>query len=151
LAKNDTKKLRLFNVWATWCAPCVAEFPELVALARRMDMRDFELVTISLDEPKLEPRVREFLERNHAAPADRLKRELKKEGRHTLNFLFTETGTDGLVAALDPKWEGPLPHTVLIAPGGDIVYRHTGAIDPSELRAKVIEVMSPYYRPGVDK
>ena len=31
LAKNDSKKLRLVNVWATWCVPCVAEFPELVA------------------------------------------------------------------------------------------------------------------------
>lgn len=151
LAKNTSGRFRLVNVWATWCAPCVAEFPELVALARRMDMRDFELVTISMDEPKMAPRVKDFLEKNHVAPADRLKRLLKKEGRTTLNYLYTDSSTDTLVKALDAQWEGPLPHTVLFDPSGKIVYRHTGAVDPSELRAKVIEAMSPYYRPGVDK
>ena len=151
LAKNTSNRFRLVNIWATWCAPCVAEFPELVALARRMDMRDFELVTISMDDPKMEPRVKAFLEKNHAAPADRLKRHLKAEGRTTLNYLYADASTDDLVKALDPEWLGPLPHTVLIAPGGKIVYRHTGAVDPSELRAKVIEVMTPFYRPGVDK
>ncbi len=40
LAKNDSNRLRVINVWATWCAPCVAEFPELVALARRLATAD---------------------------------------------------------------------------------------------------------------
>lgn len=151
LAKNDSKRFRLINVWATWCAPCVAEFPDLVALARRMDMRDFEFVTLSVDDPKLEPRVKAFLEKNHVAPADRLSRELKAEGRTTLNYLYSESSTDDLVQALDPKWEGPLPHTLLIGPDGKVLYRHTGAVDPTELRVKVVEAMSPYYREGVDK
>ena len=30
LVKNDTDKLLVINVWATWCGPCVAELPELV-------------------------------------------------------------------------------------------------------------------------
>lgn len=64
LAKNDSNRLRLVNVWATWCAPCVAEFPELVSLARRVGNRDFELVTISMDDPKLQPQVKAFLEKS---------------------------------------------------------------------------------------
>ncbi len=150
LAVNNSKRFRLVNVWATWCAPCVAEFPELVALARRMDMRDFELVTISMDDPKQESRVRAFLEKHRVAPADRLKRELRKEGRTTLNYLYTEASADALVQALDPAWPGPLPHTVLLAPGGEVLWRHTGQVDPTELRAKVIEAMSPFYRQGVE-
>lgn len=150
LAKNTSNRFRLVNVWATWCAPCVAEFPELVALSRRMNMRDFELVTISMDDPKHESRVRAFLEKNHVAPVDRLKQLLKKEGRTTLNFLYSEAGTDALVKSLDPQWPGPIPHTVLIAPGGEIVYRHTGEVDPAELRSKVIDAMGIFYRPGVE-
>src|SRR5262245_35921399 len=34
LAANDTKKLRVINVWATSCGPCVAELPEFVAMNR---------------------------------------------------------------------------------------------------------------------
>ena len=145
LAKNTSKRIRLINVWATWCAPCVAEFPELVALSRRMDSRDFELVTISMDDPKMQPQAKAFLEKQHAAPLSKLKRALAAEGRTAVNFLYTEASTDALVKALDPAWPGPLPHTVLIAPGGKILYRHNGPIDPAELREKVIEALGGIY------
>ncbi len=147
LAKNATNRLRLINVWATWCAPCVAEFPELVALSRRLGNRDFELVTVSLDDPKMAPQAKAFLERQHAAPPGRLKRLLAVEGRDAVNYLYTGASTDALVQALDPAWPGPLPHTVVIAPGGKIVYRHNGAVDPAELLAKIIAELGPYYTP----
>src|SRR5688572_2736075 len=54
LVKNPTNKLRLINVWATWCVPCVAEFPELVKLSRQANLRDFEVITISMDHPTRE-------------------------------------------------------------------------------------------------
>ncbi len=43
LVKNQGTKLRLINVWATWCAPCVEEFPGLVSLNRMYRDRGFEL------------------------------------------------------------------------------------------------------------
>jgi peroxiredoxin len=147
LAKNTSNRYRLVNVWATWCAPCVAEFPSLVSLARRLGNRDFEFVTVSLDDPKMEAQAKKFLEQQHAVPPGRIKRLLKSEGREAVNFLYTGASTDALVQALDPAWPGPLPHTILIAPGGKIVYRHNGPVDPEELRAKVIEVLGPYYQP----
>lgn len=146
LARNDSGRLRLINVWATWCAPCVAEFPGLVSLSRRLGNRDFELITLSLDDPKLPARAKAFLERQHAAPPRRLKRLLKAEGRDAVNFLYAGASTDALAAALDPEWPGPLPHTVVIAPGGKIVYRHTGPLDFDELRAKLIDELGPYYQ-----
>ena len=51
LVGNDTKKLRLVNVWATWCGPCVAEHRDLVTMNRMYRNRGFELVTISADSP----------------------------------------------------------------------------------------------------
>jgi peroxiredoxin len=151
LAKNDSKRLRVINVWATWCAPCVAEFPELVALSRRMGNRDFELVTVSMDDPKMEAQAKKFLEKQHASPPGRLKRQLKSEGRDAVNFIYTGSSTDDLVKALDAEWPGPLPHTVVIAPGGKILYRRTGSIDPEELKNKVIELLGPYYTPDYVK
>ena len=147
LAKNDSNRLRLINVWATWCAPCVAEFPALVSLARRLGNRDFELVTISMDEPKQQPQVKKFLEKQHVATPGRLKRLLAAEGRGPLNFLYTGASTDALVQALDPEWPGPLPHTVVIAPGGKIVYRHNGAVDPEVLKNEVLKHLGGYDTP----
>ena len=39
IVKNSTDKLRLINLWATWCAPCVAEYPDLVELPRAARLR----------------------------------------------------------------------------------------------------------------
>ncbi len=147
LARNESNRLRLINVWATWCAPCVAEFPELVALSRRLSTRDFELVTISMDDPKMQPQVKKFLENQHAVPSAHLKALLAAEGRGPLNFLYTEASADALIKALDPEWPGPLPHTVLIAPGGKVLYRHNGAVDPEELKNEVIKRLGAYYTP----
>ena len=151
LAKNDSNRYRLINVWATWCTPCVAEFPELVSLSRRLGNRDFEFVSLSMDDPKLEPQVRKFLEKQHAVPPGRLKRLLKAEGRDATNYLYTEASTDALVQALDPAWPGPLPHTVLIAPGGKIIYRQDGPVDPADLLAKIVAALGPYYTPDSGK
>ena len=143
---NDTKKLRLFNVWATWCGPCVKEFPELVSLSRRLGNRDFELITISVDDPKDLAKVKQFLEKQHVAIPDRVKRSLKSEGRKTNNYLFTGANTEALFKALDPAAPGPVPHTVVIAPGGKVVYRRAGELPFSELQTKLIEELGPYYK-----
>ena len=147
LAKNDSNRLRLINVWATWCAPCVAEFPDLVSLARRVGNRDFEMVTISMDDVRMRPQVKAFLEKQHVATPGRLKRLLAAEGRTALNFLYSGTSSDELVKALDPEWPGPLPHTLLIAPGGKIVWRHNGPVDAAALRHQVIDFLGPFYTP----
>lgn len=146
LRKNGTKKVRLFNVWATWCAPCRTEFPELVKTARQFSLRDFELITISLDDPKDVAKAKAFLEKQGAGVPGRLKPALKAEGRTTNSYLYTGTNND-LIAALDPDWPGPAPHTVLVGPKGDIIWRHNGPISGDELRAKVLQYMGTYYEP----
>ena len=147
LRTNGTANLRLFNVWATWCVPCVAEFPELVTTARKFGMRDFELITISNDEPKDIAKARAFLEKHAAAPGDQVKRSLKAEGRKTNSYLYAGADVSELMKALDPEWPGGIPHSVLVAPGGKILWRHNGPVNGEELRAKVLEILGSYYQP----
>jgi peroxiredoxin len=145
LAKNDTKKVRVINVWATWCGPCVAEFPGLVVTSRRFANRDFELITISVDDAKDEAKAKAFLERQRAAVPNRVQRSLKAEGRTTNNYLFTGANTDALMTAIDSQAPGPVPYTVVIAPGGKILYRKSGEIDVDELQAKILDTLGVYY------
>lgn len=147
LRKNDTKKVRLFNIWATWCGPCVKEFPELVATSRKFGLREFEFISISLDDPKTMSDVKAFLEKYNAVVPDKIKPSLKAEGRKGNAYVFNESNTDGLIQALDPEWPGPIPHTLVVAPGGEVIYRHNGIVDGDDLRAKILESMGRYFVP----
>jgi peroxiredoxin len=147
LRKNGTKKLRLFNVWSTSCVPCKQEFPELVTTARKFGMRDFELITISLDDPSDIAKAKEFLERQGAGLLDSLKASLQAEGRTTNSYLFAGADANELITALDPEWPGAMPHTVLVASDGSVLWRHTGAVDGDELRGKIFDVLGAYYKP----
>ena len=130
LSKNDAKNLRLINVWATWCGPCVAELPELVNLNRMYRGRNFEFVTISADDPDKKEQALKFLKEKHVAAT---------------NYLFNSDDKDALADALDKQWQGPLPHTVLVAPGGKVIYRHTGALDMLELKQAIVGYLGRTY------
>jgi len=145
LRKNGTKNLRLINVWATWCAPCVAEFPELVKTARKFDMREFQFINVSVDEPGDKTKVKEFLEKRGAGLSGRAKAALKADGRVTNSYLFTGGELADLMKVLDPEWPGAVPHTMLVGSDGKIIWRHNGPVDGDELRGKIVEVMGTVY------
>lgn len=147
LRKNGTKKLRMFNVWATWCAPCVAEFPDLVTTSRKFGMRDFEFISISADDPKQTADVKAFLEKRGAGLSDSLRKSVQAEGRKTNSYVFTGANTDDLMKALDPEWKGGIPHTVLVSTEGKVIWRHNGIVNGDELRAQILEQLGNHYKP----
>jgi thiol-disulfide isomerase/thioredoxin len=124
VANNNSGKLRLINIWATWCGPCVQELPDFITIDRMYRERDFEFVTISMDVPD-----------KKAKALERLK---KLEASNT-NYLFTGKDKYALIEAIDPKWQGALPYTLLVEPGGKIVYGKQGTINPAQLKKIIVE------------
>ena len=127
LVQNHSDKLRLINVWATWCGPCVTEFPEFIAMNRMYRKRDFEFISISADEPAKQNKALQFLQKQEAS---------------TRNYIFSGDSKYKLIESIDPKWQGALPYTLLVEPGGKIVFAKEGIIDPAELKKAIVE--DPY-------
>lgn len=124
LFKNTGNKLRLINIWATWCGPCRLEYPEFVILQRMYGARDFEFVSISADDLSKKDKALEFL---------------KKTGSALPNYIAATSDKYELIEAVDPEWNGALPYTVLLEPGGKVVWRQQGEADFLELKKTIVE------------
>lgn len=61
-------KVVVMNIWATWCAPCVAEMPTLAKLQAAYVGKGVEVVAVSIDSPEAATKARLFIARN--APLD---------------------------------------------------------------------------------
>ena len=139
LRANGSKNLRLINFWSTSCGPCVKEFPGLVDTGRRFQNRSVEFISISLDPVALRPAVLKFLESRHAAAPGSTAKSLGEQGLASNNYHWTGGNPDAMAQAIDPDWTGALPHSVLVAPGGKILWRHSGEIDIVEVRRQILK------------
>jgi peroxiredoxin len=129
LLKNDGPNYKLINVWATWCGPCVTEFPEFVNMNRMYRNREFELITISMDNLDKKTNALNFLTRKQAS----MKNYILKGDKYAF------------IEALDKNWQGALPYTIFIAPGGKIIYGKPGLIDALALKKIIVENIGRIY------
>ncbi len=123
LRQNKTGKTVLVNFWATWCAPCTAEFPVLQQTYRMYRKRPFDLVTVSINYPDEEKGVRRFLEGQHAS---------------SRNLLSGTMDPYELMKAFDPEWNGGVPYSAIIAPGGKLLYKANGTLDILKARRLIL-------------
>jgi thiol-disulfide isomerase/thioredoxin len=132
LLQNNSGKLRLINIWATWCGPCVVEFPEFVTMNRMYRGRDFEFVSICLDDLEKKDKALKFLKEKQAS---------------NKNYIFNIDNKYAFIEAIDPKWPGALPYTMIVEPGGKIVYAKQNIIDPAKIKKLIVDdpVIGRYY------
>jgi thiol-disulfide isomerase/thioredoxin len=125
LIKNSSSgKVRLINFWATWCGPCLTEFPDLVIIDRMYRGRSFEFVTISTDKQARKTDALNFLQKQEAS---------------NKNYIFNDDDVYKLIEAVDNDWQGALPFTLLIEPGGKILYKKQDMIDPFEMKRLIVD------------
>ena len=114
IAANFKGKPLLLNFWATWCAPCVKELPELAQFQREFATQGWQVVGLAVDAPTP---VREFLK------------------KIPLEFPVGLAGLAGTnLARTLGNHQGGLPFSVAFAANGDIIWRKLGATTLEELR-----------------
>lgn len=98
------EKVVLINIWATWCAPCVEEFPDIVRLQRAYPGQ-LKVIFVSADFPESRERAIQFLE------------------KHEVDWTtYFKTGKDQpFIESLSDEWSGALPFTKVIGKEGEVV------------------------------
>jgi len=115
---SDLKgKVVLLNLWATWCAPCRKEMPDLAKLQKEMGSDQFEVVAVSVD----------------------------RKGVEASSAFLKETGADSLKLYVEPTTAivtdlaaAGLPSTVLIDRNGNEIGRLVGPADWGSPEAKAL-------------
>ena len=122
--KDSAKgKVLVLNFWATWCGPCVAEFPELVALDAKYRDKGMKLVGITSDEPEdVQPKVIPFIK------------------KHKVKFDIIRQDTDDpeeMMSQITKDWNGVIPATFVYDKNGNLAYTRLGIIDRDLLVAEI--------------
>ncbi|MBN2686150.1 MAG: redoxin domain-containing protein [Pontiellaceae bacterium] len=109
--EESKSPLTLIHVWATWCPPCVAEFPELLKVYDETKDAGLKLQLISADEPSETTVVRKFLDEQGSPVGSLIAEELSEE----------------FIELLSPNWSGALPASFFFDSSGTLVAEWEGA------------------------
>ena len=136
-ANKGRKGMRLINFWSTTCGPCIAEFPDLAEICRQYSWHDFEFISLSFDEESDREKVSKFLKQQEVGMSHSNRGLLKEDGRTTSHFIF-KGDTEDLGKVFKDKWNGALPFTILVGANGEVLYEHSGKVDPLVLKKKIV-------------
>jgi len=132
LMQNKSDSLRLIVIWSAIDQASVTDFGKFVDMNRMYRRRDFQFISINADGPANSSKALDFLKQSQASAT---------------NFIFNSNDRDMLNIGIGPKLKGTLPYTLLVEPGGKIVYAKHGAIDPYEVKKAIVDdpVIGRYY------
>lgn len=118
-------KVVLVNFWATWCKPCVKEFPELVKLYGNYKDKGFKIVFISVDVPEdVEPKVVPFL---------------KKQDVDFVTYFNKFDKPEELINYIDEDWEGAIPSTYIYDKEGKLTSHILGSRSYEDFEKEIMK------------
>jgi thiol-disulfide isomerase/thioredoxin len=125
IRQYEGEKPVLLNVWATWCAPCIEEFPYLLRLNQEYG-DDFELLLVNADFEEAKPEAIEFLK------------------KQSVDFRsYYKTGSDNeFILAVSEEWTGALPYTLILDKNGEIIAQWEGKADYQSFESGLLEAIN---------
>lgn len=123
LLHNDSDKLRLIYCWSLLNKQDEKQLYEFVNINRMYRDRDFEFISINTDGTGKKDETLVFLTEKQASNTNYQPGITDKQKLHNL---------------VDSGWSGDMPYTILVEPGGKIVFSEQGAIDPALLKKTIV-------------
>lgn len=118
--EQSNARLTVVNFWATWCVPCVEEFPAFVKLDRTLDDRGVDVIFISTDFPNEKKKVVEFL---------------AEHGVTGTSYLKTGNSTE-FVNSFSEEWSGAVPATFIYDEKDTLLDFWEGKVSYEELKQR---------------
>jgi thiol-disulfide isomerase/thioredoxin len=119
-------KILLLNIWATWCAPCIAEFPDLKKISQIYDTAAVEVVAISADySDEVDTKIIPFLKKTNVSF-----RVYVAQFEHQEDF----------INAVNRSWSGALPVSLIYDSHGKERFFHVGQQSFDDVRREVEKV-----------
>ncbi len=126
LQENDAA-LTVVNFWATWCAPCLAEFPYFIQLGKDLADQGVVVFFVSMDFEEDKTAVEAFL---------------AEQGYSETSFL--RTGKDHeFIPGIHEDWTGVLPATFVYSRNGSLADFWQGTVDYEALKERVLDALHP--------
>lgn len=128
ILEQSKGKVTLINFWATWCPPCVKEFPELVKLYNNYKEKDFSVVFISLDDKS------DF--DNKLIPF------LKKQNVDFVSYFGDFKDPMVLIDFVDKSWQGEIPFTLIYDKEGIIKAKFIGNKTYNQFETEILKYLN---------
>ncbi|MBE2219162.1 MAG: TlpA family protein disulfide reductase [Ignavibacteria bacterium] len=118
----------LVNFWATWCPPCVKEFPDIMKLNKEYSDKGLKLIFVSLDDA--------------SETESKLKPFLQKQGVDFVTYQGIFPKPEDLTDVIDKSWGGEIPVTYFYDKEGKKSASFSGSKKYEEFEKEVLKLIN---------
>jgi len=127
IKESNKGNVVLFNFWATWCKPCVQEFPDLMKINDEFKEKNFKLIFVTLDFGD-----NDFKE---------TKSFLKKQGVDFVTYYNNFKKDDELISYMDKDWDGGIPGSFFFDENGTLRKSFIGKRKYENFKEVITDIM----------
>jgi len=125
LVADNEGSVVVVNFWATWCPPCLREFPDIIDVYTEFSGKGLSVLAVSMNEADEVEDIEQFLE--DFAPPFPIYRAAAVDNAFFEGVLDT--------------WFGEMPMTLIYSADGELAHVHKKALTREELAADVAALL----------